>query len=267
MKYLVDWDKFNGHYFHANLDWQKEKGEEGKKGGIKTSSIIYQYVQAITKLFNSITHPNETDAIALPILFMIKHGIELGMKNIILTVCAYHLFYIEKLRGEDFKSRLDAKQKAVSNKGHNLTELLALLNEDFAEFRVQVEKEYGINMSSWLQNVPVFETFDDNKSNCQVAKERVFVGDNADKINFLDVLSDFAELFNKIDPYDSAFKYQTLKKGEAALGGVGKINIELLVCYFVEISYVLSYFEEPFADFFHDYDQWLNEFEEYLGPE
>lgn len=264
MKYLVGWDKFNGHCFHASLDWQKERGE---KKGVKTGSIIYQYVQAITKLFNSITHPNETDAIALPILFLIKHGIELLMKNFILEAHAYHLRYVEELKGEDFKASLEKKQRAVSGLGHKLAGLLALLNEDFKQFGEEMQKKHGLDVSAWLQEMSIYGASEyDKESNYEVARKRVFANDGNSTINFFDLMSDFAELFNKVDPYDSAFKYQTSKKGAATLGGVDKVNIELLVCYFVEISGAHLEFREFLADFI-DYDQWLDELGDDFGPE
>lgn len=268
MKYLGDWNKFDGHRFHANLGWQKEKDDGGGKGGIKSGSIIYHYVQSTTKLFNSITRPGETDAVALPILFMIKHGIELGMKHIILKVCTYHLYYIEEARGEDCKSRFKAKQETVLNKGHRLHALLALLNEDMLEFSSQMQMQYSFEISTSLQDVPIYDAGEyDEASNYELARKRVFPGGGISSINFFELMAEFVELFNKIDPFDSAFKYQTSKKGDATLGGVDNVNIELLVCYFVEISSVFSNFEDPLAGFFHDYEQWQDEFREYYGSE
>lgn len=220
-------DEMEG-FFYSHIGWQKESSNN------KIKFYFQSYSESCERLYDSILDGNHSDSIIFPFLFMIRHSLEIGMKELI-----FELKYIRTKKYEDSHK----KTFGAKSKGHDLLNLSKSLCTELKEF----DKYFDIDIYSVLKNITIgiqsnytFEKIE--KTNSSEIENYMYETFKNDKNDFFEFLKEIVEMFDCIDKYNDVFRYSTTQKGEVNLYDIKSINISLIYGCFLAVKPVLDVF-------------------------
>jgi len=252
-KHLNGWDVPTGSRFELQLNWMKKPISSSGDEAVEFRNIVYQYNEAIERLFNSIDKYENADVIGLPLMFLVKHALEIGMKHMILSTYLREIIYGENLRGNyiEIGKKMTLKKKKVNNLKHDLKKLYEEMMVCFESLKqktdVDLESEF---MSINYHNCISGKKDGDNNVNRKCME--LFGSKLNTPLPYFEILNELCELIKSLDEYDSAFKYDLTQQNQPALNVHGDqcINLALVVCHYWQIAYPLYGIEDALFEIF-----------------
>lgn len=227
--FLEEYSKEIDGFIYSHLEWQKNDNSE-------ITFYFSSYCEVCERIYNSILDGNDSDAIILPLLFLIRHTVEIGIKEL--------TFKLKYLRTTDYEKSYD-NVFGTKGKGHNLQKLydsLVCEIKCFDEFKESnIEKE--------LENITI-GIKKDNTSNTNIdnIENYMYESFKDDKNNLFEFLKEFVNMLHNIDTSSFTFRYSTDKKDNKSLNTIKSVNISLIFGLFLQLVPVLDVknFEETF---------------------
>ncbi|MBF0171326.1 MAG: hypothetical protein HQK87_09625 [Nitrospinae bacterium] len=264
-KHLENWHKFSGSKFELQLNWMRRPISANGEEAVTLGNIAYCYNEAIEKLFDAVDMQGNMDAIGLPLLLLVKHAVEIGMKNIIYEVHLRELVYGDSLwkRYDEIEDGMNRKREKISGKKHDLVKLYsALLNQlEVVREKTGVDLRTVMNESSYA----IIQASRDESCNCAKVCGNGLKEKLGKQLPFFEILAELCHLFSAdLDPEDCAFKYDVTLKNSPSLKiqGDGCIDVAMVVCHYLQISIYLYDIQELLMEVFEGHEEEFREFED-----
>lgn len=226
--FLEDYSNEVDVFLYAHLGWQKDTNNE-------VTYYFSSYCETCERIYNTILDDNDSDAIIFPLLFLMRHTLELGMKEL--------TFKLKNTRTKDYEKNY-MNVFGTKGKGHDLNKLYDSLLCEIKCFDESMET----NLEKTLKNISIGIKNTKAQNNTEKIEHYMYQCFKDEKNDFFEFLKEFVDMLHQTDKYSFSFRYSTDKKNYKNLENIKSINISLIYGMFIQLIPILDVknFEETF---------------------